>query len=176
MNWARNILVGRIALQSAATARFIWNINQDTNDPFSDAVDFIWFAGESALIWNPILKPAAIGTALRMSAGSTLVSTVLAPVAAGVAIGATAGTAISGAIWGEEGAQTALGFYSAGTLPGTEPPTLTDYQYIFRPTAPGGPVSAYDVAEAGVRGTARGLGWLWGKRPQMYTHPSPYMI
>ena len=162
-----------MALQTAATAKFIWNVRKDTDDPVSDTIDFIWFAAESALIWNPLLKPAAIGTGLRMSLSSTLVSTVIAPVAAGYMLGATAGTAVAGTIWGEEGAQTALGFYSGGTLPGTEAPNLTDYQYIFKPTAPGGPVSLYDVAEAGARGTARGLGWLWSQRK---VRGNPYLI
>jgi hypothetical protein len=63
------------------------------------------------------------------------------------------GTAVSASIWGDEGAQTALGFYSGGLLPGTEAPDLTDYQYIFKPTAPGGPVSLYDVAKKGFDNT-----------------------
>ena len=174
--YANDIFWGRMALQTAATAKFVYDVQKDTDDPVSDTIDFIWFAAESALIWNPLLKPAAIGTALRMTLGSTLVSTVLAPVAAGYVIGATVGTAIAGEVWGEEGAQTALGFYSAGLLPGTEAPDLTDYQYILKPTKPGGPVSLYDVAKKGVDNTLRGAGWLLDKRPRMYRHPSPYMI
>ena len=78
----------------------------------------------------------------RVAARATVV---LAPVAAGAAIGATIGTAVSQVIWGDEGAQTALGFYSMGTLPGTEAPDLSNFQYIFKPTAPGGPQSLYDI-------------------------------
>ena len=165
-----------MALQTAATAKWGYNISKDTDDPGSDAIDTIWFAAESAMIWNPLLKPAAIGTGLRLAAGSTLVSTVLAPLAAGYAIGATVGTAVSGAIWGKEGAQVAMGFYSGGLLPGTEAPNLTDYQYIFKPTAPGGPTSLYDVAKTGYDVTVLTVRNILANRPRMYTHPSPYMI
>lgn len=131
----------------------------------------IWYPG-------PIDRATTIGIgwiATRIAqAGGVVLHQVIAPIGVGIAIGATAGTAISAAIWGEEGAQVALGFYSAGTLPGTEAPDLRDYQYIFKPTAPGGPVSLYDVAEAGARGTSRGLGWLWSNRPQ--PRGSPYLI
>lgn len=153
-----------MALQTFATGKWAYNVRKDTDDPISDAIDTIWFAAETAMIWNPLLKPAALGTALRMTAGSTLVSTVLAPLAAGYAIGATVGTGVSGAIWGKEGAQVALGFYTGGLAPGTEKPDLTDYQYIFRPTEPGGPVSAYDVAKAGINNTLRGIVRMWGNR------------
>jgi len=130
----------------------------------------IWFPGvvdrgvASGVGWSATRAAALAGRAV----------TAVAPLTAGYMIGAAAGTAVAGTIWGEEGAQTALGFYSAGTLPGTEAPDLSDYQYIFKPTAPGGPVSLYDVAEAGARGTARGLGWLWSHRPQ--PRGNPYLI
>jgi len=181
MSWffyANDRLWGRVALQTMATAHLISELKEEEGDTLSDAYDIAWFALESAMIWNPFLKAEIIGAGLRVTAGSGIISTVAAPIAAGAAIGAVAGTAISGAIWGEEGAQTALGFYSAGTLPGTEAPDLTDYQYIFKPTAPGGPVSLYDVAEKGVQGTLRGLGWAWSNRPQVprYYQGNPYLM
>jgi len=177
MSWffyANDLLWGRIFLQTIATGHLISELKEEEGDTLSDAYDIAWFGFETAMIWNPMLKAELLGAGLRLTAGSGIISTVAAPIAAGTAIGAVAGTAIAGAIWGEEGAQTALGFYSAGTLPGTEAPDLTDYQYIFKPTAPGGPVSLYDVAEAGARGTARGLGWLWSKRPQ--PRGNPYLM
>jgi len=149
----QNILLGRVTLQTAATAKLIWDLNENQDDPISDSFDIIQYGFETAMIWNPLLKPAALGAGVRVAAGSTVVSTVIAPVAAGYMIGATVGTAASASIWGDEGAQTALGFYSGGLLPGTESPDLTDYKYIFKPTAPGGPVSLYDVAKKGFDNT-----------------------
>lgn len=162
-----DVLVGRLTLTGLATAEMIWDINQNTNDPFSDAADIGWWGVEMAMIWNPVLKPAMIGAGVRGAAGSTTVSTVLAPVAAGAAIGSVVGTGVSYSIWGEEGAQTALGFYSGGLLPGTEAPDLTDYQYIFKPTAPGGPVSLYDVGKKGVKNTILLARGIWRRRPRV---------
>jgi len=170
-----DVLVGRLTLTGLATAEMLWDINQNTDDPISDATDVAWWGVELALIWNPVLKPAAIGAGLRTALSSVVFSTIIAPVAAGYMIGATVGTAISYAIWGEEGAETALGFYSAGLLPGTDAPDLTDYQYIFKPTKPGGPVSLYDVGEAGLKATILTARKLWNKRVR-YSNPNPFMI
>lgn len=171
-----DILVGRLTLQGLATAELVVDLNQRQGDTLSDAYDIAWYGIETAMIWNPYLKPAAIGAGLRTAAGSTVVSTVIATVAVGYAVGAVAGTAVSTAIWGEEGAQTAMGFYSVGLLPGTEAPDLTDYQYIFKPTAPGGPTSLYDIGKKGKDLTVLGLRKLWSNRPRLYRNPNPWMM
>ena len=168
-----DILVGRMTLQGIATAELVYDLNQNEGDTLSDAFDVGWYVAETMMIWNPYLKPGFIGAAVRTTAGSTVVSTVLAPVAAGYLIGATAGTVIANEIWGEEGAQTALGFYSGGLLPGTEAPDLTDYQYIFKPTAPGGPVSLYDLVKKGADITVLTIRKLWNKRPKLPTRRNP---
>lgn len=176
MSWffyANDRLWGRIFLQTIATAHLISELKEEEGDTLSDAYDIAWFALESAMIWNPFLKAEIIGAGLRVTAGSGIVSTVVAPVAVGYAIGAVAGTVVADAIWGEEGAEVALGFYTLGLAPGTEAADLSDYQYIFKPTAPGGPVSLYDVAKEGVKGTGRILDSLWRHRPRL---GNPYLI
>lgn len=170
-----DVLVGRLTLTGLATAEMLWDINQNTDDPLSDAADVAWWGVELALIWNPVLKPAVIGAGVRTALSSVVFSTIIAPVAAGYMIGAAVGTAISAVIWGDEGAETALGFYSGGLLPGTDAPDLSDYQYIFKPTAPGGPVSLYDVAETGVRVTILTGRKLWSRRLR-YFNPNPFMM
>jgi hypothetical protein len=166
-----DILVGRMTLQGIATAELVYDLNQKEGDTLSDAFDIGWYVAETMMIWNPYLKPGFIGAAVRTTAGSTVVSTVLAPVAAGAMIGAVGGTVIANEIWGEEGAQTALGFYSLGMLPGTEAPELETYKYIFKPTEPGGPTSAYDVVKAGWDLTVLGARRLWSKRPTLRPKP-----
>lgn len=77
--------------------------------------------------------------------GAAKATTIVAPIALGYAAGAVVGTAISQVLFGDEGAQTAMGFYSGGTLPGTEAPKLSNYKYIFMPSKEGGPRSLYDI-------------------------------
>lgn len=184
---AINYLVGRLVLQGAV---FV-DIYGDTKDyAKSDrgvlaTSKYGWeltkASAASLAIWYPGVIDRGIATgigwsAIRAGHLTWAATTVVAPITAGYVIGATVGTAVAQEIWGEEGAQTALGFYSGGLLPGTEAPDLTDYQYIFKPTAPGGPVSLYDLGKKAVDNTLMGLGWLIENRPEMYRHPSPYMI
>ena len=179
---------GRWALWGAASANMYLELTDDEGDYLNDALAIgAWGMATGALV-IPEIGSSLIGWGLTRGAqgglwaagilgrGVATVTTAAAPVAAGAAIGAVVGTGISYAIWGEEGAETALGFYSGGLLPGTEAPDLTDYQYIFKPTAPGGPVSAYDVGKQGIDLTRKGLKKAWRRRPRMYRHPRLWMI
>jgi hypothetical protein len=170
---------GRYMLWGAATAHMYHELTDDEGDYINDALAIGgWVVATGTLIvpegfatlvgWAGTKSMSAItwtGRAVAPYVGSA-VSTVVAPVATGYAIGATAGTVIANEIWGEEGAQTALGFYSGGLLPGTEAPDLTDYQYIFKPTAPGGPASLYDIAEKGVEVTVLTVRKIINSRPR----------
>ena len=177
----RLVLQGYVALELSADLKDY----QKSDKGIKDTAVVTWEIGKaavaSAVIWYPAAvagaKASGIGwVATRAALASGAVATAVAPITTGYVIGATAGTAIAQTVWGDEGAQTALGFYSGGLAPGTEAPDLSDYQYIFKPTAPGGPVSLYDVAKKGVDNTLRALGWYQANRPKMYRHPSPYMI
>jgi len=180
-------LRGRLVLQGYVVLELSGDIQdyQQSDKGIKDKAVISWEIGKAALasavIWWPAAVAGAKATgigwlATRAALATGSLVTAAAPFTAGYMIGATAGTAIAEEVWGEEGAQTAMGFYSGGLLPGTEAPDLTDYQYIFKPTAPGGPVSLYDVAKTGVDNTLRGLAWLVENRPRTYRHPSPYMI
>jgi hypothetical protein len=182
---------GRWALWGAVTYGTYKELTDGEDDYINDLVHIGGWALATGALMVPELVPRMVGFGLTHSwsalrwAGAAVapyvgaaVSTVVAPVAAGYLIGATVGTAIANEVWGEEGAQVALGFYSVGLLPGTDAPDLTDYQYIFKPTAPGGPTSLYDVAETGLK-TVLVLGSkLWKDRPG-YDHRrrgSPYLM
>ena len=89
---ASDILIGRLALQGVVTADFVWDINENNGDFAANAWDLGNFAIDTALIWNPIVKPAAIGTAIRISATSVVATTVVYPVVVGLAAGVVAGT------------------------------------------------------------------------------------
>ncbi len=179
---------GRYILWGMASAHMYHELTDDEGDYIKDALAIGgWVVATGTLIvpegfatlvgWGATKAMSAAGWTGRAVAPyvGAAVSTVVAPVAAGAAIGAVAGTAISGAVWGEEGAQTAMGFYSYGLLPGTEEPTLSDYQYIFKPTAPGGPVSLYDIGKKGADTTVITLR-KWSNRLRRYRHPHPWMI
>jgi hypothetical protein len=171
-------LRGRLVLQGYVALELYGDIQdyQKSDKGMKDTAVISWEIGKaglaSAVIWYPAAVAGAkasgvgwVATRAALAMGSAV--TIAAPFTAGYVIGATAGTAIANEVWGEEGAQTALGFYSGGLLPGTETPDVTDYQYIFKPTKPGGPVSLYDVAKKGYENTLRGLGWAVDKRPRM---------
>jgi hypothetical protein len=175
---------GRYILWGAATAHMYHELTDDEGDYINDALAIGgWVVATGTLIvpegfatlvgWGATNLGRAAGWTGRAVAPyvGAAVSTVVAPVAAGYVIGATAGTVVANEIWGEEGAQVALGFYSAGLLPGTEAPDLTDYQYIFKPTEPGGPVSLYDIAERGVDVTVLTVRKILSKRPKLPFHP-----
>jgi len=175
------VLRGRMILQGVLATHLYMELTDDEDDYLMDAFAVGSFAIGTFTLWAPVLKAGAIGWSATVAAEAVLpvaasAATSAAPLAVGYVIGATAGTAISGAIWGEEGAQTALGFYSGGLLPGTEAPDLTDYKYIFKPTAPGGPVSLYDVGKKGVDLTVLSIKKAWRKRPRRYLHFNPHMI
>jgi hypothetical protein len=170
---------GRYMLWGMATAHMYHELTDDEGDYINDGLAIGgWVVATGTLIvpegfatlvgWGGTKAMSAAGWTGRAVAPyvGAAVSTVVAPVAAGYVIGATVGTVIANEIWGEEGAQTALGFYSGGLLPGTEAPDLTDYQYIFQPTAPGGPTSLYDIAETAVDVTAVTVRRLWNSRPR----------
>ena len=178
---------GRWALWGAASANMYLELTDDEGDYLNDALAIgAWGMATGALL-VPEIGSSLIGWGLTRGAqggawaagilgrGAWGATTVVAPVAAGAAIGAVVGTGVSYAIWGEEGAETALGFYSGGLLPGTEAPDLTDYQYIFKPTAPGGPVSAYDVGKKGIENTILLVRKLWRKRPRL-AWKKPWMM
>ena len=184
---AVNYLVGRLVLQGAVFVD-LYGDTQDYLETDKGVVATSKYSWElmkggaaSLAIWYPGVIDRGIATgigwaAIRAGHLTWIGTTIVAPITAGYVIGATVGTAIANEIWGEEGAKTALGFYSAGLLPGTETPDLTDFQYIFKPTAPGGPVSLYDVAEQGIENTVLLVRKYLEQRPTMYKHPSPYMI
>jgi hypothetical protein len=162
-----------------ASANMYRELTDGDDDYLKDVFAISLWAGATGALWMPevgsyIVGRSVSGIGVGMRAGARLAApyagaavTAAAPVVVGYAIGAVVGTAIANEVWGEEGAQTAMGFYSGGLLPGTEAPDLTDYQYIFKPTAPGGPVSLYDVAEAGVKTTLTTGHKLWKKRPRL---------
>ena len=170
---------GRYMLWGAASAHMYHELTDDEGDYISDALAIGgWVVATGTLIvpegfativgWGGTRATNAVtwtGRAVAPYVGAAIYN-VLAPVATGYVIGATIGTIIANEIWGEEGAQTALGFYSGGLLPGTEAPELSDYQYIFKPPEPGGPVSLYDLAEAGITVTATSVRRLWNTRPR----------
>lgn len=170
-----------MVMQGVLATHLYLELTDDDDDYLMDALAVGSFAIGTFTIWQPVLKAGLVGWAATAAAETTAavgasVVTAAAPVVAGAAIGAVVGTGVSYAIWGEEGAQTAMGFYSGGLLPGTEAPDLTDYQYIFKPTAPGGPVSLYDIGKKGVDTTVITIRKLLSKRPRRYRHPHPYMI
>lgn len=180
---------GRYALWGGASVNMYLELTDDEGDYLNDALAIAGWGVATGALFVPEGFATLVGIGLtRFAQGAgwaaraaaapvaAAVSTVIAPVAAGYVIGATVGTVIAEEIWGEEGAQVALGFYSVGLLPGTEAPDLTNYQYILKPTAPGGPVSLYDVGEAGVKGTLRALDWAWKKKPRLFRHRNPWMI
>jgi len=164
---------GRWVIWSGAALHLHRELTDGESDYHMDALAVGAFGFATANLFVPNVQDSAIGwLATRVALAGGALVTAGAPFMAGAAIGAAAGTAIAGTIWGDEGAQTALGFYSGGLLPGTESPDLSDYQYIFKPTAPGGPVSLYDVASAGFKGTLRGIGRLVSHRKR----GNPYLI
>lgn len=172
---------GRWILWGFASANMYRELTDDEGDYLTDALAIAgWGMATGALIVPEIGSSIVgwFGTKAWSSAAPIIgrVAMFTAPFAAGYMIGATVGTAISYAIWGEEGAQTALGFYSAGLLPGTDAPDLSDYQYIFKPTAPGGPVSLYDIGKQGIDNSILLIRKYLDNRPRHYTHPNPYMI
>jgi len=171
---------GRWAIWGAVTWQTYRELTDGEDDYINDLVAIGTWGLATGSLMIPELLPRMVGFGVTNSWNAlkwvgarvaapvgTAVSTVVAPIAAGYLIGATVGTVIANQVWGEEGAQTALGFYSGGLLPGTEAPNLTDYQYIFKPTAPGGPVSLYDIAEAGLTTTVVTVKKLLSKSPTL---------
>ena len=149
------VIRGRMILQGVLATHLYLELTDDEDDYLMDALAIGSFAIGTFTLWAPVLKAGAVGwtATVAVEAATPIAATAVtaaAPIAAGYMIGATAGTVIANEIWGEEGAETALGFYSGGLLPGTEAPDLTNYKYIFMPTEPGGPVSLYDVGKKGV--------------------------
>ena len=171
---------GRWILWGASSAFMYQELTDDEGDYLTDALAIAgWGMATGALIVPEIGSSIVgwVGTKATQAVAPIIgrVSMFIAPFAAGYMIGATVGTAIASKVWGDEGAQVALGFYSGGLLPGTEAPDLSDYQYIFKPTAPGGPVSLYDVTKKGSQLTGMML-TKWFNRIRGYHHPNPYMI
>lgn len=167
---------GRWVIWTGAALHLHRELTDGESDYHMDALALAAFGFATANLFVPNIQDSAIGwLATRAALAGGAIVTAVAPITAGYVIGAAVGTAISQKVWGDEGAKTALGFYSAGYLPGTEAPDLTDYQYIFKPTKPGGPVSLYDVGKKGVDNTVRGVGW-WLKRQTRFHTSNPYMI
>ena len=180
-------LRGRLVLQGYVVLELSGDIQdyQKSDKGIKDKAVISWEIGKagvaSAVIWWPAAVSGAKATGIGWLATRAALATgsavsIAAPFTAGYMIGATVGTGIAQKVWGDEGAQTAMGFYSWGTLPETEAPNLTDYQYIFKPTKPGGPVSLYDVAETGLKGTLRAFDKYLQNRPRLYYNPGPLGI
>jgi hypothetical protein len=174
---------GRWILWGAASANMYWELTDDEGDYLTDALAIAgWGMATGALIVPEIGSSIVgwVGTKAAQTAAPIIgrVAMFTAPFAAGYMIGATVGTAISYAIWGEEGAQVALGAYSFGMLPGTEAADVSDFQYIFKPTAPGGPVSLYDLAETGVKTSVVLAKKFWRSTPgyDYRRRGSPYLM
>lgn len=188
--WAVYDSRGRWALWTAASANMYLELTDDEGDYLNDAISIAGWGMATGALLVPELLPRIVGFGVTHGwkgarfVGATVapyvgaaVSNVIAPIATGYAIGAVVGTVVAEEIWGEEGAQTAMGFYSGGLLPGTESPDLSDYQYIFKPTAPGGPVSLYDVAETGATTTVTlARKWWHGLPGNRYRRDHPYHI
>ena len=182
---------GRIAMWGLASAHMYQELTDGEGDYLNDIIAIAAWGGATGALWIPEVVPYMVGRGLHAGSAAAwnavraaapyawVAVTAAAPFTAGYTIGATVGTAIANKIWGEEGAQVALGFYSGGSLPGPDAPNLTDYQYIFKPTAPGGPVSAYDVGKKGVDNTLTGIGWWINRQTQRPGFPgsgNPYAI
>lgn len=169
---------GRWYLWGFSSAYMYYELTDDEGDYLNDALAIAGWGFATGALVVPQLLESTVGWVMTKATRSVApiigrAATYMAPFAAGYMIGATTGTMISHKIWGDEGAQVAMGAYSFGLLPGTEAADLTDFQYVFKPTAPGGPVSLYDLAAVGVRNTAV---MLDRKRQRLPTHPNPYMI
>ena len=169
------VLRGRLVLQGVLTANMVSELSDKEDDYLNDAMAIGTFTIGTFTLWTPIgprvvgWTVTKVGAAVASATGAVV--TAVAPITAGYLIGATAGTMIANEVWGEEGAQTALGFYSGGLLPGTEAPDLTDYQYIFKPTEPGGPVSAYDIGKKGIDLTLLSIKKFVDRMPRTRRHP-----
>lgn len=170
-----NILLGRITLQGMATAKLWWELNEEQDDPLSDAVDIAQYLGETALIWTPAVKPWGVGAAIRAGgtvattvAGSTVVSTVIAPVALGYAIGAVVGTAIANEVWGEEGAQDAIDFYTGQADYGAYFDVAGNLQTIYEL---GIKPAVIDTVETGVSSVKQIIRNVMLKRPKLPVDP-----
>jgi len=171
---------GRLMAWTAASVAMVHELRDGDDDYLNDAFAVGAFLGATVTLVVPEAVASMVGWsgtkvwhAIRAGAvwGAPYAGfaiTAVAPFAVGYLFGAVVGTKIAGQIWGKEGEQVALGFYSGGLLPGTEAPSLSNYKYILKPTAPGGPVSLYDVAEAGIKGTLRGVSQWRKNYPSFY--------
>lgn len=188
------VLRGRIVAQTVITTNYVYQVGKDVQQ-YKQSDRDVWDTGTligsvalqtaalgvgTVATWYPAKKAAAVGwlaTKSLRGAGALAGRAVMAvaPITAGYMIGATVGTGISYAIFGDDGAQTALGFYSMGILPGTEAPKLSTYSNLLRPseTSTPGPVDLFNQAW---QGTKVLVNKILSDRPDMYTHPNPYMI
>lgn len=176
-----NIFVGRMTMQGIVTTPLISELTDGEGDWINDTLAIASWTVATAAIWKPVIVMAAKGGLIvagveAAATATNAVITATAPVAAGYAIGAVTGTVIANEIWGEEGAQVAMGFYSGGLLPGTEAPTFSDYQYIVKPTKPGGPNSLYDMGKSAAIGFKNALGSVIAKRKRrpLFYNPTPF--
>lgn len=190
------VLRGRIAAQTIITTNYIYQVNKDVQD-YKAGDKSTWDTGTligsvalqtaalgvgTVATWYPAKKAFAVGwLATKSMRGLTLwsfqVARVVTPVTVGYLLGAAIGTGISYAVFGDDGAQTALGFYSGGMLPGTEAPTLETYSNLLRPseTSTPGPVDLVNQVVQG--GLIIGRKW-WHERPgyDYRTQGSPYLM
>ena len=162
-----NLLLGRLSLQAYITYPLVRELTDKEGDYLSDAQAIGQYTVGTILIWIPKWKPIAVGAGVRWGAGVALsATTIAAPFLAGYAIGAAVGTTASSKLFGDEGAQTALGFYSLGLLPGTEAPTLGTYGNLLRPseTSTPGPI---DLISQGVMAVKTKLRKIQIKTPSL---------
>jgi len=150
-------------------------LTDDEEDYINDLLAVGAFGGATGALIIPEIVPYLIGTTMHTTApyfGRAAMAGM--PFVLGYMIGAYTGTKVAGDIWGEEGERVALGFYSGGMLPGTEKPDLTDFQYIFKPTKPGGPTSLYDIAEGMGRAISPILSPIFSGLPRpIFANPTP---
>ena len=184
-----DLYLGRLVLMGFIIDDYYGDIReyQKSDRGTDDKLELAYETGKTAIatvtVLAPLWKTTVIGAGVRIGAGWALAragalvattATILAPITAGYMLGATVGTAVSQQLFGDEGAETALGFYSLGLLPGTEAPTLATYGNLLRPseTDVKGPVDYInDVIRTG---KVIGSG-IWNRRPTRY-YKNPFMI
>jgi len=140
-----DLMLGRLILMGFIVDEYYGDIReyQSSDKTLDDKIELAYETSKATIatvtVWAPLWKTTLIGTGGRVFgtwalAKAGAIATVAAPITAGYMIGAAVGTAISQQLFGDEGAQTALGFYSLGLLPGTEAPTLDTYGNLLRPS------------------------------------------
>jgi hypothetical protein len=182
-----DLYLGRLILMGFIIDDYYGDVReyQKSDKDVVDKTKFLYETGKTTIatitVMAPLWKTTMIGAGARIGAGwaaakASAIATAAAPITAGYVIGATVGTVISEQLFGDEGAQTALGFYSLGLLPGTEAPTLSTYGNLLRPseTDVKGPV---EIIGSAIR-TGKQIVNIWWNRSPLHrpTFSNPYMM